>query len=142
MPGDAREPLRLQLPSELPSVERARQSVGAFLRDLSLSPRARYAVELILEEMIMNAVMHAHREPGRHVLDLTVSVQRDQIVLRFEDDGVEFDPLRAPERQRPASIEDASPGGLGLQLVRTSARHIGYERRAGRNVVTITVATV
>lgn len=133
--------LRLVLRSERGAVEQARGAVLDCLKGLALSPRTLFNIELVLEETIMNAVMHAHR--GDHVartIELNVQVESDDVVLRFEDDGIEFDPLRAVEPVRPATLQDAAPGGFGLRLVRRAARHIAYQRCDGRNVLTVRVS--
>jgi anti-sigma regulatory factor (Ser/Thr protein kinase) len=59
-----------------------------------------------------------------------------------EDGGVPFDPTTVAPRNPvpPASLEDATIGGLGLALVRRFARDLAYQRLAnGRNRLGLTV---
>jgi serine/threonine-protein kinase RsbW len=134
------EALRLTLPNDRAAIEPARQAVLQFLASHALGRHALYGVELVLEETLMNLIWHAFADDARHAIELTVRVKPDRIELRFEDDGVEFDPRHAGEPARPASLDEAAPGGLGLLLVRRFAASIDYERRDGRNHLTITVA--
>ncbi len=127
----------LQLPVETASVERARRAVLEFLAPCALTAPETYAVEVVLEEVLMNIVMHAFPEPEGHGIELRVTVDDEQVVLRFEDDGMPFDPLSTDAPPRPASIEQAEPGGLGLMFVRERSRSMVYERRHGRNVLTV-----
>jgi len=69
-----------------------------------------------------------------------VELEPDEIVLRFDDNGKVFNPLDAPAPTLPGSIEAAVPGGLGLVLVRRFAESVDYERRDGRNRLTIGVS--
>jgi len=143
-PGDARWPvsLVLTLPGERQALEPARLAVRDFLAPHSLSAQALFNVELVLEEALMNVVWHAlHSAPGHHI-GLQVQVERDHIVVQVDDDGIAFDPLQAVALPRPASIADAQPGGLGLQLVRQRASSLAYARRDGRNCLRIGIARI
>jgi anti-sigma regulatory factor (Ser/Thr protein kinase) len=132
--------LQLTLPAEAASVERARHAVQAHLAPLALAPRAAYRLELVLEETVMNLATHAFPAGGGH-FDLQVDVvDGKELVLRFSDDGIAFDPVQAAVPARPASLEAAVPGGLGLMLVRRNAQRIDYRRRDGRNVLTVALA--
>jgi anti-sigma regulatory factor (Ser/Thr protein kinase) len=132
--------VRLQLPAETASVERARRAVHEFLAPHALTPQQLYAVEVVLEEVLMNIVMHAFPEPAGHCVRLAVSVDDERVVLRFEDEGIAFDPLSTDALPRPAYIEQAEPGGLGLLFVRELSRSLVYERRGGRNVLTVALS--
>jgi anti-sigma regulatory factor (Ser/Thr protein kinase) len=134
-------PLQLRLPAELAAVERARAAVLAHLEPLALGARAVYAIELVIEETVTNIARHAYRGEAGHAFELAVDAAGDDIVLRFEDEGAPFDPRGAPAPARPATLDEAVPGGLGIELVRRYARRVGYERRAGRNVLTVAIAS-
>lgn len=137
--GSGREPLRLKLPCRLDAPEAARLAVLRFLAADPPGPRALYAVELVLEEALTNIVKYAFPDGDPHEIDLTVAVEADGIVLRFEDDGVAFDPLQAPQPKVPASIDEAVPGGLGIALLRRHCSSASYRRLDGRNVLTVLV---
>lgn len=133
-------PLRLTLANELAEVERARQQVDAFLAPHALGRRTRYAVELVIEELLVNVISHAFPDNGRHDIELSVSVDRHEVVVTVDDDGIAFDPLRAPEPPVPATLEQATPGGLGIRLLRRYASHLAYTRSDGRNRLTAGIA--
>jgi serine/threonine-protein kinase RsbW len=132
--------LQLQLSAERHALEPTRQAVLHFLGPWALGARALFNVELVLEETVLNACLHAFDGPGPHAVALQVRVQPDAVQLQFEDEGRAFDPLQAAEPVRPASLADARAGGLGLMLVRRLARTVEYRRQDGRNRLTVTVA--
>jgi anti-sigma regulatory factor (Ser/Thr protein kinase) len=132
--------LRLALNNERSALEPARLAVLQFLSPWALSAQVIYRVELVLEEILVNAVSYAFPDGGAHSIELAVEVHPDSVVLRFEDDGVAFDPLQAPEPPEPTTIDVAKPGGRGLMLVRKFAKALAYERSQGRNHVTIGIA--
>lgn len=132
--------LILTLANDREAFDATRHAVLDFLAPHEPSAQTRYKVELILEETLMNVIWHAFRDEAEHRINVRVKVEPQQIVLQFEDDGIAFDPLTASEPVAPASLDDAVPGGLGLLLVRKLSTSVGYERREGRNRLTITVS--
>lgn len=126
--------------NDLAALEPARRALLDFLAGRQLSERLVFKLELVLEETLMNRVWHAFADGGRHHTDLTVQLRPDALVLLFEDDGLPFDPLQAPEPTAPASLAEARPGGLGLMLARKAASACHYERADGRNRFTVELA--
>ena len=138
--GHRPQELRLAVPNELAAIEATRLRVHAFLGEHTLPARWVQRLELVLEEMLMNRLMHAHPEGGRHSTELSVRWAADALVLCFEDDGLPFNPLAAEPRVPPTSLQDATPGGYGLMLIRKAASACSYERIDGRNRCTVQLA--
>ncbi len=132
--------LLLTLTNDREGFDETRRAVLRLLAPLEPAPQLLFNVELILEETLMNVIWHAFPDLDEHAITLNVQVEPDDIVMRFEDDGIAFDPLRATAPTLPTSIDKAVPGGLGLMLVRKFARSVTYERNAGRNCLTVRVA--
>jgi anti-sigma regulatory factor (Ser/Thr protein kinase) len=132
--------LLLTLANDRKAFDATRQAVLEFLTPYAPSEQALFNIELILEESLMNVIWHAFSDQAEHRIDLLVRVDPQEIVLRFEDDGMAFDPLQASEPVLPTSLDDAVPGGLGLMLVRKFAKSVAYERSGDRNRLTIAVA--
>lgn len=132
--------LQLEVPAERQALEPTRLAVLQFLEPWALGARTLFNVELVLEETLLNASLHAFEGPGPHAVSLQVQVLPESVVLQFEDEGRAFDPLQAAEPARPTSIAEAKTGGLGLMLVRKLARSVAYRRLDGRNRLKIAVA--
>jgi anti-sigma regulatory factor (Ser/Thr protein kinase) len=101
-----------------------------------VAPGALFRIELVLEELLMNIVSHGHPRPGpgeTFSLRLGAELRADHLVLCLEDDGIAFDPASVPTPPPPASLAEAPVGGLGLVLVRKSARALRHERVDGLN---------
>lgn len=138
--GTGRETLRLKLPSRFEAIESARSSVLRFLAPYEPGPRALFDIELVIEEVLTNVVKYAFRDGGTHEIHLTVRIEGDGVALQFEDDGMAFDPLRAPEPKAPSDIDEAVPGGLGIALLRRHCSSADYRRLGDRNVLVVRVA--
>lgn len=71
---------------------------------------------------------------------LRVEILLGRIVLvRVEDDGPSFDPTAVRAPCAPQSLDEASPGGLGLVLVRRLAAAFRWRREGDRNVTEVTL---
>jgi anti-sigma regulatory factor (Ser/Thr protein kinase) len=102
-----------------------------------LPKKALAGMHVALEEVVLNAAMHAFApdEPGEITIQLSTSAESAALVV--EDSGHPFDPTTAPSPERPASLAEAQPGGLGLILLRHYCREIRYERIGERNRLTL-----
>ena len=113
----------------------APRAATAWLRSLptGLSPSRLADAELCLDELVSNVFRHGAART------LTVSVERtlSDLEITVEDDGRPFDPTAAVLPPLPHTLEEATPGGRGLLLVRSITPRFRYERRDGANRVTI-----
>ena len=107
-----------------------------------LPQKARCACELVFEEVVTNILKHGYTDDREHDIEVSIDFPDSAIVMRFEDDGVPFDPLRHPPDRQTGSIVDAKVGGRGLTLLRAAASRLDYTRTPNqRNRLIVTVGT-
>ena len=99
--------------------------------------RARFAVELALEEIFTNMVKYNAGGGGR--IHVALSSRDGEVVVTVIDpDAPPFDPFtEAGEVDAHAPLDQRSPGGLGIHLVKKMMDRIEYSH-AGRTA-TITL---
>src|SRR5258707_10456144 len=91
------------------------------------------AIYLCIVELVTNIVNHSYRgRPGEIRLELVLGLS--VAMLTVIADGPAFDPLSVPAPVAPASLDEATIGGFGIHLVRSSAEACEYERRGEKNV--------
>ena len=96
-----------------------------------------YGLDLCIVELVSNIVDHSYAGgPGKIRLDLDFGAT--SATLTIVDSGPAFDPLSVPA-PAPTSLDDASVGGYGIQMVRSVADEFRYERRGGENVLTVVI---
>ena len=119
----------------------APRAVASWLRSLiaagDLTERALADAELCLDELVTNVLRCAWDDPSGRALSVRVTRTDAELTVTVEDDGRPFDPREAPVPEPARSLEEAIPGGRGLMLVRSIASRVEYERRDGRNRVTV-----
>ena len=95
-----------------------------------------FALQLCLEEAVANVIMYGGKDDR---LEIAVELERKggMLVARIEDTGREFDPTQIPPPLMAKSLDKAKVGDLGIHLVRSFASGMDYERRDGRNRLTL-----
>ncbi len=132
--------MHLRLPANPASVAQAREAVLAHLADLALTPSALYSLDVVLEELIMNISLHAFGAATDCQFDLTVAADPQGVALQFVDAGRAFDPTAAAAAVPATSLDEATPGGLGLRLLRQRCSRMHYVRSQGMNRLTVNLA--
>jgi anti-sigma regulatory factor (Ser/Thr protein kinase) len=93
-------------------------------------------VELIAEEWLTNVVRAARGQPLPR-LSVELALPENGIVLTFCDDGAAFDPLQAAAPDLELSLDERPVGGLGIHLIRQTARQCEYEHADGCNLLRV-----
>jgi anti-sigma regulatory factor (Ser/Thr protein kinase) len=102
-----------------------------------VSEEISFAVQFCLEEAVANVIMHGAARNER--LEITVELERQgkTVIARVEDNGRHFDPTKAPPPAEASSLKDVRIGHLGIHLMHNVANEMDYERRDGRNRLTL-----
>ena len=100
-----------------------------------------------LDEALANVIRHGGPTALSSPVHLQFDVRRGPRActaeLSVSDAGMPFDPsTHAVLAPHPATLVDATPGGLGLLLIRNFADDLSYRHIQGRNHLTITVSWV
>jgi anti-sigma regulatory factor (Ser/Thr protein kinase) len=129
--------LELCVPASAEGVAQGVHDCEQFLQQHGVLPQARMRLSLVLEEAVMNLAMHGHPAPGHQHAQVTLRLLPDALELALRDDGLPFDPQTAPLPERPSTLDEARPGGLGVALMRRFSRAMHYERVDGQNCLTM-----
>ena len=128
--------IRLVLRNDLAELERLAGWIEGWAQQ-GVSPDVSFAIQLCLEEAIANVIMYGAARDDR--LEIAVELERNgsTLVARIEDTGRQFDPTQVPPPTVATSLEEAKVGDLGIHLLRSFASGMDYERRDGRNRLTL-----
>ena len=125
-----------------PTLETSLPRVAAFVERFAetegFDPMELYRINLALDELFTNTIEHGF--PGREQeADISIAMRREgeTIIVRYEDNGPEFNPLEATEQDTELDLLERPIGGLGLQLIASTFDAVSYERIDDRNVTTL-----
>jgi serine/threonine-protein kinase RsbW len=108
-----------------------------------------FSLQLCLEELMSNIVRHGGvtgRQSSNDLLpdvmpplnvEITVTVENQSVSMTVDDDGRPFDVVNALARPIDKPLDQVEPGGLGIQLIRSFASRLEYERAGLGNRVTV-----
>jgi serine/threonine-protein kinase RsbW len=129
--------LKLAIKNELSELEGLNANLAQFLEAHGVVGRAAYAVNLAIDELVVNVIHYAYVDDDTHMIDIELAIDAEQVILRIEDDGRPFDPRSGPSLDLHA--EDREVGGLGLLLVLDMVDVLKYRRVKERNYVEVRV---
>ena len=133
--------LELSLVNDLQEIGAAAEKINGFCEATGISPQIAYAVNLSIDEILTNTISYGYDDDKRHLIDLTLRVEGETLVVVVVDDGRPFDSSLAQEPDVNATLEERALGGLGLFLVQQMMDDVAYQRSDDRNVITLTKST-
>lgn len=106
-----------------------------FCVDAKISDLVKNQVNLVLEELYTNSsnyglVGNTH---GQVVINLIA--HNDQLEIRYQDNGIAFNPLEMAEPDLMLSLEERPIGGLGVFFVKAMTDDATYFREENCNVL-------
>ena len=133
--------IALEVPAQLSILRQASVWLNAHATEWNIPEALVLRIDLCLNEVVANCVMHGGPAVTFRPLDIELSMasSHDQtlVTLSITDSGRAFDPTSAAPKPRALSLSDATPGGLGLVMMRDSASRLAYRRSPGRNHIDI-----
>lgn len=133
----SRNKVSLVLRNSLSELDGVQRNLEKFGNALGLSKKSTFQINLAMEEVFSNIISYAYTDKREHWITVTMSHEKDALVLRIEDDGIPFNPceVKVPDLECP--LEERQIGGLGCYLMRCCVDDIAYERRGNSNVLTM-----
>jgi anti-sigma regulatory factor (Ser/Thr protein kinase) len=105
---------------------------------IGVSPQRAYAVQLCLEELVVNVILHAvPLTTAPLFIGIALRPNGRNLQVTVEDSGAAFDPTQAATQGVAPDLETATVGGRGLMLVHKFAQALTYSRVGNRNRIAL-----
>jgi serine/threonine-protein kinase RsbW len=130
--------LTLQVRNVVEAIRPASQAAEAWLDRCGLPADARFFVSLAIEELVTNCIKHAYDDAEEHSIEIVLSVTGQALTMLVIDEGQAFDASQVPPPDLSLALEQRPIGGLGIHLLRELSDGMSYERREGKNRLTLT----
>jgi len=129
--------LALRVEGGSAEVAEAQAALAAWLEAGDADPRTIARAELLVEEVVLNALKHGRAREVR----ITATRADEGLDLVFEDAGIAFDPTSAALPDLDGGLEEVEIGGRGLVLLRKMATALSYARTPeGLNRLSLTLS--
>jgi anti-sigma regulatory factor (Ser/Thr protein kinase) len=129
--------LSISFQNDMQELTHVLQVVNVFLEPRELQSKLVYAVNLILEEILVNIIKYGYDDEDPHEIEVRIGVEEEEVALTVIDDGKEFNPLTIPRPDHSKSAMDRIEEGLGLQFVRHMRNAMEYRREGDKNILRI-----
>jgi anti-sigma regulatory factor (Ser/Thr protein kinase) len=112
---DAKVLLNYDVPARLEEIEKLTEAVNRALPDRDLA----FSVNLCLEELITNIVVHGLKGAADRFIHVRMSVSGEWLEILLKDDAPRFDPfMQAHIPNLDLDIKHRPIGGLGVHMVK------------------------
>jgi anti-sigma regulatory factor (Ser/Thr protein kinase) len=128
------EALSITIPNRLSEIGKAARLIETFGETHCLPPEVVFNLKLALDEVVTNIISYAYDDEADHRVKIHVTLDRDVVSVRVEDDGRAFNPLDAQSPDIRLGIDERPIGGLGVHIVRSVMDALEYRRENGRNI--------
>ncbi|MGD8992786.1 MAG: ATP-binding protein [Desulfobacterales bacterium] len=125
------------LKNDLSELTVLRQHVNNFGHMAGLSQNCLFEITLCLDELFTNIVSYGFDDDRHHLIQFTLQMDNDVLVLDVEDGGIPFNPLLNQEPRVPIDPKNIKIGGLGIHIVKKLTNDICYQRNRGKNHLTL-----
>ena len=92
-------------------------------------------VNIIFDELLNNYVSYEKKE--NLVIEINIKLVRDKFIFECMNNGDEFNPLEKKDKKIETFESDMPIGGLGITIIKNMSSDISYERKDGKNILTI-----
>ncbi len=132
--------LSLSLKNHDDQLEVLADAVDEFAERQDFSESDRFQLQLCLEEIFMYLVRFGYSDLDEHEVSVELELEdgRRRLAVRVVNDGDEYDPAAGmTDTDLDSLLEDQAMGGVGFHLVRSFVDDMAYERRGGRNYLSL-----
>ena len=127
----------LELNNDIAEIPQLSAFIDTFAEEAGIDFSLVMSLQLALEEAVVNVMEYAYPKGTMGKVLITASVEGDDLEFVISDSGKAFDPTAKAEVNVELGVEDRPIGGLGIHLVRNIMDSVAYERKDGKNILTL-----
>ncbi len=127
----------ITLTNDVQEVPRLNVFVDEVCEDMGCDMETTMRMNLAIEEAVVNVIDYAYPSGTVGSIDIKVTIYDNHMEFVISDSGTPFDPTKKEDVDISLPVEERRIGGLGIHLVRQLMDKINYERKDGRNILTL-----
>ncbi|MBX3006405.1 MAG: ATP-binding protein [Melioribacteraceae bacterium] len=129
---------KLIIENKSENLERVLDFVEQFALSINLEDNITYDIKLAVDEAVSNIVRHGYVDNENHLIEIELNQKDDEINITIIDDAQEFNLLDYEVVNFDKPIDERSPGGLGIFLIKETMDQIKWQRKEGKNILSLT----
>ena len=131
----------LILPNDVDTIPQLNEYIDCICEENGIDMEIAMSLNLAIEEAVVNVMSYAYPDGAQGEVKIESGVDPNQITFVITDNGIPFDPTAKEDVDVTLSAEERPIGGLGIHLIRQIMTHISYERKDGKNILTLSKDT-
>ena len=128
----------ITLENDIADISKLSAFVKGFCGSIPIERSAAANIRLALEEAVVNVMKYAFPDGDKGTVTVLADSNRQELRFTVIDCGIPFNPTSVMEVDTTLDVESRPIGGLGIHLVRRLTDSLHYQRKAGRNILTMT----
>ena len=128
---------KFELKNELSELKALKRYLSNWGGEIGLPSISILRINICLDELFTNIVSYGYDDNQEHMIKFTLKGDNEFVIINIEDDGIPFNPLEKIDPDFPDNVENAKIGGLGILIIRELMDNVSYERRSGKNELTM-----
>ena len=122
----------------LDDIPKVIEFVETELEKLDFPMKSTMQVSVAIDELMSNIVRYAYPNRNGYVnVKLIAKEDPNRVYIRFEDEGIPYNPLKNEDPDTTLSAEERQIGGLGIFIVKKTMDDVKYKYEGGKNILTI-----
>jgi len=131
--------LTVSIENRLENIAEITERFDTFSEEQKINMAVNQKVDLAIDDLVNNIISYGYRDEDLHTIDVTFKRMESELIIIIEDDAVPFNPFDTEKNDTHLAIDDREIGGLGIHLVKNLMHSCQYQRKANKNVVTLTI---
>lgn len=128
----------IELDAKVENLDQVLGFIDGILEENDCPMKEMMQLDVAVEELFVNIAHYAYKpDVGKAVVSASLDSDHAMISVSFEDTGKPFNPLDREDPDVTLSAAERKIGGLGIFMVKKSMDDVRYERRDGKNILTI-----
>lgn len=130
-----------KIPASMEYLHKIMSLTENFLKESGCGEDERRLIEISVEEIFTNIAFYAYKKKeGMVWLEWDVrktGTEQKEVEIRFQDEGVPYDPFARRDPDLTLPIEERPVGGLGVYMVKQFMDDASHCYEEGRNITVI-----
>ena len=128
----------IELDARVENLDRVLGFIDGILEENDCPMKEMMQIDVAVEEIFVNIAHYAYKpDVGKAVVSASMDSDHAIISVSFEDTGTPFNPLAKEDPDVTLSAAERKIGGLGIFMVKKSMDNVHYERKDGKNILTL-----
>lgn len=129
----------ITVPAAAESIDKITEFINAELEKLDCPKKTQKQIDIAADEIFSNIAHYAYEsKDGSAEIRFEKSDNPKAVTLTFTDSGIPYNPLEKPDPDVTLSADEREIGGLGIYIVKKTMDEVKYERKDGKNILSVT----